>query len=354
MKTKFNLFTIAVIVFFVSGCSNSSSSSSCPNPELLGLRNVAPSGMTNSSHSFENILFPTITSTILPSISFLDPVYPNNVDIHNGTYNAVNGDYVNIAPYDHKLITITAAGVFTQSAFNINTPTGSAPDSSVYQPINAPVFLNGNLYFGYFDRVGTSIPKQAVFGILDSNYNLITAPTPTINLPQSSINYYPSYSSCTDGIRYIYFMIGTNLVTYDSITNTTTATQIAIATPANFNVNGNLIGIRYVSQTKLYVLKESWTVTGEDTKLLELDITNPTNVIANVVFDLQLKINPEFYSTAYDDCTKKFFITSSDGSGTLYRFLQIDLSGTPTLSTAPLSATYNPSTDYLMGITLKQ
>lgn len=210
----------------------------------------------------------------------------------------------------------------------------------------APVFNSGNLYAISIDNFGYATdPANYSIESINQNDGSLTTIT-TSSFPLVSFFNWESMSSATDNNGMIYFVSGTNLISFNAVTSVASHTELVPTFDINndyqrfygleLRKNGNLLAIRYRDNS-----------TGEGTELVEIDINNPT-AIPTVVFDFTangIELNPEFYSSTYDTCDDTFYVTSINDDFNTTDYYEVDLA-TSTLKTENFSF-------YLMGVESK-
>lgn len=339
MKT--NLIKIARLflsAILLSSCTNNDQPNptvTCPNTDILGLAFNGNINTPTAMPSFGYMDNSTSTSSwvSISTLSVTNPATPNNLQMssaNNAVYNPTTGDYKLVIAEEKRLITINQTGGITFTPIT----TGIAGANIT----NAPVYLGGNLYFGNMTYSGGNL----VFSVLDSNYTSIN----TITIPSANIsgNYSWNFTSATDGISTIYFAIGNNIITYNRTLNTIVASMITGAPIPS----GTIIGLEFEGTNKLLALHENWSVA--NTKLVEIDVTNPLAITKTDLITLNFSVNYEFFSTTYNECNQKFYLSTPDTSGNNLpaRNIRIDLSGIPTIVPLPSTNTW------ISGLTLKR
>ncbi|MFV0573482.1 MAG: hypothetical protein ACK5M1_13825 [Xanthomarina gelatinilytica] len=327
MKTinNINKLLLLTLTVFVFNCSPDDPNDGtipvpnpCPNTEVFGLYSANyQSPMVDFMH-FTN-LNGSVVNTVNVNLNY-------GVNIHGAAYNNATSEYALVNTTQQELLKFDANGTLTA------TPIPAVTNPNFYT-VTSPAYLNSSLYFGNLEYVGNTHQ----FSVLDSGYNLIASPN-TVTLTAASVNYEFSISATTDNISHIYYLIGTNLVAYDTFNNAMTVSSI---TPSSFN--GNYIGVEYYDVDKLLAIKQENGTNGE---LVMLDISNPAALMETPLLNLGMEINIETYSTAFDACKEKYLVVSNNFSGG-YSFLEIDLTGTPQTNTT------TAATGSLIGIVAK-
>ena len=339
-------FMCLFIVFGIS-CSDNDQPNptpSCQNTDILGIGFLpADIGNASSSQLFGYLNNSTSTSTLNPinTISLTNPATPSTLQMssaNNAVYNAVTQEYKLVIAEERRMITLNSTGAITHTPIVTGLP---SPDIT-----NAPVYLNSNLYFGHLSNSSGNL----VFDVLDNNYTSVK----TITIPSAnrSGNYDWNFTSATNGVDELYFAIANNIIIYNTVSNTISANMVTGAPIPT----GTIIGLEYKENDKLYALHEDWDISSipnsllNNTKLVELNIANPSSITKTTVIDLGFDVNFEFFSTNYNECNQKYYISTiaSGSSGLISKNLRIDLAGTPTI--VPDFTTFG----WIAGMTLKK
>lgn len=345
MKTNFiKIGFMLLIVLFVMGCRNNDQpepTETCPNTDILGLAFTgAPSPTNNPLFGYLDNSTAISTLTPIANIPIANPSLPAYLFIggtNNAVYNPASNDYKLVIPEEQRLITLSSGGALTNTPIVTGLP---SPDIT-----NAPVYLNSNLYYGHISNVSGGLS----FSVLDNAFNIVS----TVTIPTANISgtYLFNFTSATDGINKLYFVVANNLVIYNTALNTISATMI---NGAPF-VSGSIIGLEFKETNILYALYEDWDISSvptsftNNTKLVEIDATNPVAITTNFIIDLGFDVNPEFFSTTYNECNQKYYLSTGNlGSGSVARTLRIDLVGTPAIVALPASYFW------ISGLTLKR
>lgn len=337
---------VTLLITFEISCSDNDQpiatlTPTCQNTDILGIGFI-PSDIANagSSQLFGYLNNSTSTSTLNPisTISITNPATPTYLQMssaNNAIYNPVNGDYKLVIAEERRMITLNSTGAIAHTPIVTGLP---SPDIT-----NAPVYLNGNLFFGHISNASGNL----VFDVLDSNF--ISVKTVTIPSANRSGNYDWNFTSATNGVDELYFVVANNIIIYNTISNTISANMITgVPIPS-----GTIIGLEFKENNKLYALHEDSTNPStllNHTKLVELNIANPSSITKTIVIDLGFVINYEFFSTTYNECNKKYYISTiaSGSSGLISKNLRIDLAATPTI--VPDFTTFG----WVAGMTLKK
>lgn len=320
-SVKLILSATVISIFGLTSCSDDGTNvnvPNCPDSEILGIQFQGSSNTTRfGAAEFLSNTPGTLIYQSGPNQNFTTNNFQTQLDMHDGAYNSINGRYVNVDNHNATLYDVSNNGILTTPA--IPTTMGT---------INAPEFVNGTLYFGNADFVLGNL----VFNILDANYAVLNSTT--ISSPSTSVNYYPSFTVTTNGTDMLYYVIGTQLITYNITTNTISQTLIGA-----FNYPGNLLGVEYVDASTLLVLRHEFN--GADTDLVKLDITNISNVVETNVVNLGYKVNEETFSTTYDACNKRYFIVTNLQDFSTTNYTRVALSPTiPVVSTSANTSIY--------------
>jgi len=314
MKPLFNLKTglLLTLTLTMFNCTpddpNSGGVVPCPDTEIFGLYSA---NLQNPSVDFMHFtnLNGVLVNTVNVNLNY-------GVNIHGAAYNSATNEYALVNTTQQELLKLDVNGNLTATPI----PAVTNPN---YYTVTSPAYLNSSLYFGNLEYNNNAHE----FSVLDTSYSLIASPN-TVTLPAASVNYEFSISAATDDLNDIYYLIGTNLVTYDAFNNAMTVSSI---TTASFN--GNYIGIEYYDVDTLLAVKQENGVNGE---LVSLDISNPANIIETSIVNLGMEINIETYSTAIDTCRDKYILASNSFSGG-YSFIEIDITGMPQINTTTVA-----------------
>jgi len=254
---------------------------------------------------------------------------PSNYD----AYDAVNQMYYIEFPLEQRL-------------YKYNIQTQTRQEFTVAGFYSAPVFNNGNLYAITIDNNGYATnPANYTIESINTNDGSLTA-LATNSFPLQSYFNWESMSSASNGNGMLYFVSGSHLISYDTVS---TSTQYTDLVPGfDFTTNFQIFfGLELRDNGNLLAIRERDNDQGEGIELVEINISNfsqnPT-----VVFDFTangIEPNSEFYSTTYDACDDNYYVTSLNSDFTTTDFYQIDLSTGTVLS--------ENHSFYLMGIESK-
>jgi hypothetical protein len=318
MKTILIKFTLMSLLMLLGiSCSNNDQPNptpSCQNIDILGIIfNPADIGNAGSSQLFGYLNNATSTSTLntISTISVTNPSTPSYLQMsstNNAVYNPINGEYKLVIAKERRMITLNSIGAITHTPIVTGLP---SPDIT-----NAPVYLNGNLFFGHISNASSDL----LFDVLDSNFMSVK----TILIPAANLsgNNDWNFTSATNGIDELYFAVANNIIIYNTVTNTISANMVTGAPIPS----GTIIGLEFKENDKLYALHEDWI-----SSLVELNIANPTSITKTTVIDLDFHINYQYCSTTYNECNQKYYLSTLAPftSGIFSRNLRIDLAGTP-------------------------
>ncbi len=168
------LFTTVLI----TSCSDDDTNvnvPTCPDSEIVGIQFQA--GSTTTRFGATNFLGATPGVLLYQTganQNFTANTFQTQLNMHDGAYNSIDGTYINVDNGNNTLYKLTSAGVLTNPAMPGNIGI-----------VNAPEFINGNLYFGNVEYIGANLE----FRVLDSNYAIINSIT--VTNPATSVNYYP-------------------------------------------------------------------------------------------------------------------------------------------------------------------
>lgn len=340
MKNLKNTLVVLIVLFSLISCDNnddqqySPTNSNCPPIEILGY-NIEQSSTTGDFGS-------SLNSLVTPSFTFItavtQPIAFQSAATNNAIYNPLTKEYLLVSGESGKLTTVNT---LTSTSTVTNIPLFST--GPVYRIVNAPVIVGGNVYYGCYNFT------TEVFSLTDASFNIIPSSNTPIAL--SSLNGYelPTFTSTTDEINHIYFVLGNRIITYNTSSISTANVSAAIVTPAGSSSSESIISLEFKETNKLYAIMENWSVS--DSKLVELNITNPLIVTQTEIYDFGFKVNVDFFSTLYDDCSKMYYVSTMSNLST-YPYGQItklNLSGA-----TPVVVSSTPTTFVELGLTLKK
>lgn len=236
--------------------------------EMVGVK------MTNSGTDpeYQTLVFPGSSAAPVADI----PYSPNRFFSYGGAYNPTTQEYA-------QVINNNASGNAELSKINA---TGIQHISVIPGYISEPVYLNSDLYFGNIETVGSI----TTFKVLDKNLVVIKSLIVNANKVFTT--------ATTDNSRYIYYLSEPYLITYDKLNNTLVSSDLGTGST-------NLMGLEYKNPTTLLAVR------GLSSEMISLNITNPLSVTITSIFNLGLGIHPESYSTVYNSCNNKYYISES-------------------------------------------
>ncbi len=345
MKTLKTLFGLILTgsLFFI-GCSPSDDSGiGCDDTIILPCDDFNKDLLTLST------LFDDSPNAEIDYNSFLinnlDSSQPNFegslITTTNLTYQLPTGtSFYNEVNKTHGIV-ISRAGKY----FAFNTDTGVGQEFVVPTSISAPVELNNSTYVievansGYADPgIGNHYEIQSfdiVSGTVGSTFPIDPM---TKSFDNHSFFNVESMSAATDGIDKLYFLSGTNLVTV----NTTTHTASHIDLYPSFSPSDyvRFFGLEYSESLGLLAILDN--ATQGNKKLVRID---PATGNHSTLLGVSSDINSEFYSTAYRECDKTYYLTSLANSLNTVEtdYFEFDLATNQVLNTQSFS-------DYVFGI----
>ncbi|WP_338356628.1 hypothetical protein [Yeosuana marina] len=341
MKKIKTLFFL-VPLFLVFGCENCKWLDDSSNPPEVfcdnGLLIMRSEGFPGSPTIFylDSIFKPVTTPIFFDNImsnsqnetQFDQFTRPSNYD----AYDAVNNQYYIEFPLQQRLY-----------KYDIDAQTRQ--EIIVAGFYSAPVIDNGNLYVIAIDNFGyASDPANYTIESINNTDGSLTT-LATNSFPLQSYFNWESMSSVSDASGNIYFVSGSNLITYN--TNTMTTQYIELVPSFDFATNNQIFyGLEMRNNGNLLAIRDRNTDQGDGLELVEININNPAEN-PTIIFDFKangIVLNSEFYSTTYDACDDTYYITSRSGANTT-DFFEIDLS-TATTKTENFNF-------YLMGIESK-
>lgn len=251
-------------------------------------------------------------------------------------------------------------GIFitrTQKYFAFDTDSQIGQDFAINLPVSAPVGLNGeNFVIEVIDGYAQSgVHEHFQIHKFDINSGNLTQ---TLSIPVANRTFdnrsffnYEWMSSATNGYDELYFLSVTNLVTVNPANQE--ATQVDLypsfyipdwdEDPA-LNDYVRFYGLEYSESLGLLAIKED---TNQNPSTFELVKIDPqTGAYAGLV-SLSGPINSEFYSTAYRECDKTYYLTTmgEPSNPVTTDYLEIDLQNFTVSHTEELE-------DYFFGIEL--
>lgn len=232
-----------------------------------------------------------------------------------------------------------------QRLYKYDIATQSRQELIVAGFYSAPVFNNGVLYTITIDNFGYATdPANYSIESINQNdgslTNLISSSFPLISRFD-----WESMSSATDRNGNVYFVSGTNLISFN--TTSTVANHIELVpTFDSFDNFQQFYGLELRNNGNLLAIRSRNDNLVTSLELVEIDINNPTST-PNIIFDFMamgMTLNPEFYSTTYDACDDTYYVTSRSGANST-DFYEINLSATTVKS--------DDFPFYLMGVQTK-
>lgn len=233
---------------------------------------------------------------------------PSNYD----AYNAVSKQYFIEFPLQQRIY-----------KYDVNTQ--NRQEFIVAGFYAAPVFNNSNLYAITIDHFGyASDPANYSIDVIDQNNGSLST-LASNTFPLLSRFDWESMSSVSNNSNMIYFVSGTNLISYN--TSTTTSSHVEL-TPGFDIINNyqNFYGLEMRNNGNLLAIRDRDDINGEGSELVEININNLT-ATPTVVFDFMangIELNSEFYATTYDTCDDTYYITSRKDATTT-DFYEIDI-----------------------------
>lgn len=341
---KKHLFYISTLILLIATSCNSDElicETDEPGiPQIIcdtGLLVMRSDGETGEPRfSLDSISKPITTPLIFENIR-QDQQDDSQFDVFNrpsnyDAYNSVTNQYFIEFPLQQRLY-----------KYDINSQTRQ--ELIVAGFYSAPVFNNGILYTITIDNFGYATnPANYSIETIDQNSGALTTQISGSFTLTSTFNW-ESMSSAKDGNGNLYFVSGTNLISYNIADNT--ATQFEL-TP-NFDFVDNFqkfYALEMRNNGNLLAIRQRDDLNGEGLELVEINSNSPA-ATPTVIFDFMangIALNSEFYSSTYDVCDDTYYITSRRDATTT-DFYEIDL-------TASTFKTENFGF-YLMGIESK-
>ncbi|MBP4141349.1 hypothetical protein J3S90_05985 [Flavobacterium sp. P4023] len=327
-------FSLIVSIFFFSCDTQDEKPAGCADVEILGYNIEQGSQTGNFGSSLNSLTVPNFT--VLSAVT--QPVTFQSSGTNNAVFNPLTNEYLLISG-EKGILTKVNTATNTSSATAIPLYSNT---TLLYRVVNAPVIVGGVLYYGCYDFT------NQIFSLVDANFNII--PSSSTPIPQNTLAGYnlQTFTAATDGVNAIYFLLGNRIITYNNSNISTAIVSAAIALPAGGSSGLSFISLEFKQTNILYAIMEDAGVS--NSKLYELNVSNPLLISKTPIYSFAFNINSEFYSTVYDNCNKIFYVSTLQGiSGYPNgQISKIDVSGTPTL----LSTT--PTTFVELGLTLKK
>ncbi|MFD1061938.1 hypothetical protein ACFQ1Q_01670 [Winogradskyella litorisediminis] len=314
-------------------------------------------GINTNNNQSDGLLVITSDVTQTPSVTFsLDsiskpissPVVFNTIrtDVQQNFF-GVSTKPLNYDAYDSNSNTYFIEFPREQRIYKYDLNAQSRQEFVISGFYSAPIFDNGNLYAITVDNFGS--------GNNPVNYSIDTINQADGSLSINTSSSFPLLSrfdwnymsSASNRTGTLYFLSGTNLVSYTINSNTTAHTELS----PNFNATTSFeefYGLEYRRNGNLLAIREQNGVNGVRLELVQLDINNLTSAPL-VLYDFisnNNSIDKERYSTTYDAFDDTYCITTSDTSNPNVSFFkEIDLANSTTSSQSiPF---------YLIGLTSK-
>lgn len=341
---NFKIAAFLFVVFTFSGCENCECIDDNLDPPIpscdKGLLIMRSEGVPGAPTTFylDSIAKPVTTPIFFDNIlsngqdetQFDQFTRPSNYD----SYDEVNNQYFIEFPLQQRL-------------YKYDLATQSRQEFIVAGFYSAPVFNNSTLYTITIDNFGyaTNPANYSIESINTTDGSLTTITSNSFPL-QSYFNW-ESMSSASDGNANIYFVSGSNLITYN--TNNQIAQHIELVPGFDFATNNQIFyGLEYRNNGNLLAIRDRDNDQGEGLELVEINVNNFFESPI-VIFDFRgngIAPNSEFYSTSYDPCDDKYYLTSRNNENfEITNFYEIDLTNS---SVQTESFSY-----YLMGIESK-
>ncbi|RFN58797.1 hypothetical protein [Marixanthomonas ophiurae] len=319
-RKKIKILIFLVSLFAVFGCEN------C---ECLDDNTIPPEGLCDTglfimrSEEIGQPLFSldSLSKPINIPLAFQnirqDGQDDNQFDVFNrpsnyDAYDVINNQYYIEFPLQQRLY-----------KYDIDTQTRQ--EIIVAGFYSAPVFNNGNLFTITIDNFGYATdPANYTIESINTNDGSLTT-LASNSFPLQSYFNWESMSSTSDGNGIIYFISGSNLITFN--TNTMTTQYIELVPDFDFATNNQIFfGLEMRNNGNLLAIRDRNTDQGEGLELVEININNPAEN-PTIIFDFKasgIVLNPEFYATTYDACDDTYYITSRRDAATT-NFYEIDL-----------------------------
>ncbi|MBL1410226.1 hypothetical protein [Sphingobacterium faecale] len=229
--------------------------------------------------------------------------------------------------------------------FDVNTGVGQA--YAVQTNFAAPVLNNGNAYVIAVDQSYASSGVGEHYMINSFNMqNGTTGAALPISIADRTFDNHSffaneSMSSTSNGVDKLYFLSGTNLITVNTATNTASHRDLY---PSFSQANDwvAFYGVKYSQSLGLIALKR-------DASGFSLVKINPNTGTHTTLLAINAAINTEFYSAAYRECDKTYYLTSMNQSNPTVEtgYYEFDLNSNTLVNTQVL-------TDYGFGIEIIQ
>lgn len=272
---------------------------------------------------------PTAISTPWDTYNFIqtDVLLPTNTS----AYNTSTKDLVCLISREQQLLSYNDASGTALSPINVSPSTTTAP-----------VFLQGTLYGIEVENNGYASGNTVDFDVvsIDPMTGLMNGVSPFQFTPNPGFYSFTheSMSSATNRIDELYFLSGSNLVT---VTNPNPFTpQLCYIDLAPLNTPNNyyyFYGLEYRNPGQLLAIRETFA-NGNRTAvdLVEILFNAQTCTLFGIIplFDIQANfapspagwiINNEFYSTTFDTCQQRYYLSTLFNLTSGSRLVEIDL-----------------------------
>lgn len=335
MKPHFlKILAIPLLLIIFSGCSSNNTDpeptpvAGCSGNTFFAIHNVSNTTNPVLHSTFDVVDNNGAQPVVANSFQIIAPPYSttdttlNSIFMHGGTFS--NGIFAIVDQRNQNLYKINTLGTVVKTA----TPSNK---------INAAIYLDNKLYFGQYSNA-----DNTKFDILNDTYTSLATITVSPNYQNfgSYVGNPDTFSSATDGVN-LYFLFGQNLITYNVAANT--IVNSFFDTSQNVP-DGCYIGVESIGGEKLLAMRFNNATMKTD--LYELNVADPANVTKSVIISLGYHVNVDNYSTTYDDCSKRYYV--STGPGNVNSLTKVNLSGTPSV------VTVNTSPNYWCGIAIKK
>lgn len=221
--------------------------------------------------------------------------------------------------------------------YTLNLNSGSVSQNNIALEMVAPVFNGNTAYILELTTPYLLMGEDPSFEIREFNTqngaigNALPLNAAEKTFSNNSLFHHELISSTSDNSDQLFFIGGTNLLTVNTVNNTTQHVDLY----PNFSGDDWMTfqGLEYSESLGLLALKRH----NDDYSIVNID------PIAGTFTDLVAipdNINTEFYATTYNECTKTFYLTTLDQSTTGSKLYEFDLN-TNTLSNTENFSTYN-------------
>lgn len=314
MKIQYPISILALLFLFDScqKCELIDQTIDNPSPACAGIFYF---NKTQSPFSDFNFFFNEFDKPIPEPFEYAQGPGPNLVPTAGdliasnfSAFDSINGQYI----FEYRYFDGSTPMIrFHHHDVETFTSTFSSPMSN----FSSPVFINTELYaitagqdnqFAFYEIVELNPLTGQVISVLTSGNFAANSPFDSHYM-----------SSVSNGDDLIYFLSGTNLI--EARVSTLTSRHIDI--DPTYNVNDNPViyyGLEYASSKNslLAMVKLQDGVGAPITDLVTIDIsikpaiiTSNFNIAASLPKGQDDQINPEFYSTTFDQCDNTYYIT---------------------------------------------